>query len=78
MEKNLSTDSDEASLIESMRIEQSENNIKLLETVKDLEKQLSKNDDKHRLIQDRYRKMLQDLCIPHKVRVPNLNCIKLF
>ena len=78
MEKNLSTDSDEASLIESMRIEQSEKNIKLLETVKDLEKQLSKNDDKHRLIQDRYRKMLQDLCIPHKVRVPNLNCIKLF
>ena len=78
MEKNLSTDSDEASLIESMKIEQSEKNIKLLETVKDLEKQLSKNDDKHRLIQDRYRKMLQDLCIPHKVRVPNLNCIKLF
>ena len=78
MEKNLSTDSDEASLIESMKIEQSEKNMKLLETVKDLEKQLSKNDDKHRLIQDRYRKMLQDLCIPHKVRVPNLNCIKLF
>ena len=58
MEKNLSIDSDEASLIESMKIEQSEKNIKLLETVKDLEKQLSKNDDKHRLIQDRYRKML--------------------
>ena len=68
MEKNFTTNSDKASMIDSMRIEQSEKNIKLLETIKDLEKQLSKNDDKHRVIQDRYRKMLQDLCIPHKVR----------
>ena len=72
MERSLSTESDSASLINSMKIEQSEKNIELLETIKDLKKQLSEYDGKHKAMQDQYRKMLQDLLIPHKVRVsPN-------
>ena len=72
-EKNHSIDSDIASLIDSTRIEQSKKYTKLLETVKVLEKQLSKNDDRHNLIQNQYKMMLHDLCIPHKVCMLNLN-----
>ena len=72
IERSLSTESDSASLINSMKIEQSEKNIELLETIKDLKKQLSEYDGKRKAMQDQYRKMLQDLLIPHKVRVsPN-------
>ena len=69
MERSLSNESDTASLINSMKIEQSEKSIELLETIKHLKKQLSENDDKHKAKHDRYRKMLQDLLIPHKVCV---------
>ena len=72
MERSLSTESDNASLINSLKTEQSEKNIKFLETIKGLKKQLSEYDGKHKAMQDQYRKMLQDLLIPHKVRVsPN-------
>ena len=69
MERSLSNESDSASLINSMKIEQSEKNIELLETIKDLKKQLSECDGKHKAMQDQYRKMLQDLLIPHKVYI---------
>ena len=69
MERSLSNESDSASLINSMKIEQSEKNVELLETIKDLKKQLSECDGKHKAMQDQYRKMLQDLLIPHKVWV---------
>lgn len=68
MERSLSSESDNSSLINSLKIEQSEKNVELLETIKSLKMQLSENDDKHKMIQDRYRKVLQDLLIPHKVR----------
>ena len=67
MERSLSTESDNSSLINSLKIEQSEKNVELLETIKGLKKKLSESDGKHKMIQDRYRKMLQDLLIPHKV-----------
>ena len=69
MERSLSTESDSASLINSMKIKQSKKNIELLETIKDLKKQLSEYDGKYKAMQVQYRKMLQDLLIPHKVRV---------
>ena len=72
MERSLSNESETASLINSMKIEQSEKSIELLETIKDLKKQLSENDDKHKAIQDRYRKMLQDLLVVHKVCFENI------
>ena len=69
MERSLSNESYSASLINSMKIEQSKKSIELLETIKDLKKQLSECDGKHKAMQDQYRKMLQDLLIPHKVWV---------
>ena len=72
MERSLSSESDNSSLINSLKIEQSEKNVELLETIKSLKKQLSENDGKHKMIQDRYRKVLQDLLIPHKVASLNL------
>ena len=72
MERSLSNESETASLINSMKIEQSEKSIELLQTIKDLKKQLSENDDKHKAIQDRYRKMLQDLLVAHKVCFENI------
>ena len=67
MERSLSNESDNSSLISSLKIEQSEKNVELLETIKGLKKRLSESDGKHKVIQDRYRKVLQDLLIPHKV-----------
>ena len=67
MERSLSSESDNSSLITSLKIEQSEKNVELLETIKTLNKQLSENDGRHKMMHDRYRKVLQDLLIPHKV-----------
>ena len=67
MERSLSTESDSASLTNSMKIEGSKKNVELLETIKDLKKQLSENDATHKVIQNQYRKGLQDLLISHKV-----------
>ena len=62
MERSVSNESDTASLINSMKIEQSKKFIELLETIKGLKKQLSENDDKHKAIQDQYRKCFK-ICL---------------
>ena len=67
IERSLSTESNSASQINSIKIEQSQKNIKLLETIRDLKKQLQENDATHGVTQSKYRKRLQDLLIPHKV-----------
>ena len=67
IERSLSTESNSASQINSIKIEQSQKNIKLLETIRDLKKQLQENDATHGVTQSQYRKRLQDLLIPHKV-----------
>ena len=67
MERSLSTESDSASLTNSMKIEGSKKNVELLETIKDLKKRLSENDATHKVTQNQYRKGFQDLLISHKV-----------
>ena len=48
--------------------ELSERNTKLLETIEMLNKQLVERNDKQNMVQDRYRKIIQDLLIPYKVQ----------
>ena len=67
MERSLSSESDSTSLTNSMKIEGSKKNVKLLETIKDLKKQLSENNATHRVTENHYRKGLQDLLVSHKV-----------
>ena len=61
------SESENASVImkSPIKMEQSK---KTIETVKELKKLLSENDNKHKKVQEQYQKMLHDLPIPHKVR----------
>lgn len=48
--------------------ELSKRNTELLETIEKLNKQLVERNDKQKMVQDHYRKIIQDLLIPYKVQ----------